>query len=454
MIIDGSGSNSGRVDATISGNQSDFERVTRDARVPSEERPDAGTIEKASFTPKLSIDLIDAPAYLVNSRFELEWANELAYSEIFEARITNIDDISGRNVLKFLLRSKLMDLAEDRNALLRFHLAIAKRRLSKSSIFALNKDIGADDVAELSRLHDEIRQEESGSHSYQRITINLAPAGDVPRYFEIFVLFFREGIFFSYHRAVESADTLLHVLSRRDVVIRDLLKRRQPYLTDVAVLVADLQDSTKICAELPPEQYFQLINDLWQAMEKKQRKYYATHGKHVGDGVLCYFLPQPDTNYALNALECAWDMRETMASLNREWERKKNWLNRLVLNIGIHVGQEWFGTLQTPTHFEFTVLGDSVNTSARLSDFARNGSIWTSKQFLGKLTELERASVRYGVRRSDGNGSQILVPETYGRIENLVDLADPRHAKLRDISNLAVTEIVDLEVVNDAKSPR
>jgi len=396
--------------------------------------------------PRLTIDMIDAPAYLVNNRFELEWANELAYSDIFEGRITNIADIADRNIFKFLLRSKHLAAATDRSELLGFHLAIAKKRLSKPSLFALNRDIEPKDVAELSRLHDQLGGDgEIADDRSRKIVVNLAPPGVPERYFEIFVLFFREGIFFSYHRAVDSPDVLLQVLSRRDIVIRDLLKRRQPYLTDVAVLVADLQDSTKICAELPPEQYFQLINDLWQAMEKKQRKHFATHGKHVGDGVLYYFLPQPDSNYALNALECAWDMHETMASINREWARKKNWLNRLVLNIGLHVGQEWFGTLQTPTHFEFTVLGDAVNITARLSDFARNGSILASKQFLGKLTEKERSSVRYGVRRDNGNGQEILVPETYARIENLVDLSNPINTKLKDISNLAVTEIVDLQ---------
>ena len=37
-------------------------------------------------------------------------------------------------------------------------------------------------------------------------------------------------------------------------------------------------------------------------------KYYATHGKHVGDGIVYYFFPQPDCNYVLNAIECAWEM--------------------------------------------------------------------------------------------------------------------------------------------------
>jgi len=42
---------------------------------------------------------------------------------------------------------------------------------------------------------------------------------------------------------------------------------------------------------LPPEEYFELINDVWGAMEPKIRKYYATYGNHVGDGMVYYFFP-------------------------------------------------------------------------------------------------------------------------------------------------------------------
>lgn len=89
----------------------------------------------------------------------------------------------------------------------------------------------------------------------------------------------------------ENTDSILSFLGRRDIVIRNLLKKRKPYLTPLAFIVADIQDPVKICAELPPEEYFELINDVWGAMEPKIRKYYATHGKHVGNGMVYYFFP-------------------------------------------------------------------------------------------------------------------------------------------------------------------
>jgi len=74
-----------------------------------------------------------------------------------------------------------------------------------------------------------------------------------------------------------------------------------------------------------------------------------------------------------------------MVEVSRSWKGRKNWLNDLRLNIGLDEGEEWFGTYQTPTHLEFTVLGDTIKRASRLSDFARRGSVWVSKTMMAKL---------------------------------------------------------------------
>ena len=237
---------------------------------------------------------------------------------------------------------------------------------------------------------------------------------------------------------------LLGMLEKRDDVIRNLLKKRLPVLTDVAVMVADLQSSVRICSELPPEEYFELINQIWATMEPIFRHYYGTHGKHVGDGMVYYFFPQPDSNYVYNALCCANRIREAMRKISKEWQLRKNWLNELYLNTGLNEGQEWLGVFHIETKIEFTVLGDTINHAARLSDFARQGALWATKNLMGKLSAEERNKVRFGVRRHDQERREVFVKATYSRVSELVDLDSPRHEKMRDISALAVTEIVEV----------
>lgn len=388
--------------------------------------------------PALCLDHIDSPAYFVNNRFEVEWCNAGAEALVLGADAMRSGDIVDRNLFRLMLGSGRLGVSADAEALLRFHLAIAKKRMSRQTLLEGAGRFEDATAATLFSLFDSVEPVAHGPLLHTEVRIE----GET--WYTLYANFYREGIFFSYAPMAEGETPLLAFLSRRELVIRDLLKKRRPYLTPLAVLVADIQDSVRICAELPPEEYFALINGVWSATEPLMRKYYATHGKHAGDGLVCYFFPQPDCDYAYNAVQCARDIRAIMAEVSREWCARKNWLNELRLNIGIHEGEEWFGTYQTPTHLEFTVLGDTVNAAARLSDFARNGSIWATKSLIGRLPAADRETVRYGIRRTSETGEDVLVPATFARVSNLADMADPRAHKLLDISALPVTEILDV----------
>ena len=391
---------------------------------------------------RLSIDQVAHPAYLVNNMFELEWSNDAACDELLGPCASMSKDITERKLFSVLLHDAPMRAAQGFEDILRFTLAYAKNRMTKSALLALDTSLTGDEVDLLSRLYDEAEPAPRGG--VQHLQVNLARLGEADKWVNIYTSFFREGIFFAYSPIAPEEDELLNLLARRDIVIKDLLKKRKPYLTPMAVLVADLQDSVKICAELPPEEYFELINEIWGAMEQHLRQFYATHGKHVGDGMVYYFFPQPDCNYVLNAIRCAKGMREAMEVINKAWKKRKNWSNELILNIGLVEGQEWFGTYQTPTHIEFTVLGDTINMAGRLSDFARGGSVWVTKAMLSTLSTKERATIDYGIRRRGEDGRDIIVNQTFSRINNLIDLDNPKNHKFHDIAVLPVAEVLDV----------
>ncbi|MBP5858777.1 adenylate/guanylate cyclase domain-containing protein [Marivibrio halodurans] len=392
----------------------------------------------------LTVEDLSTPAYLVNHKFQIEWANDHALAGIFarpDGLPRAIDDSS---LFSLLLSSSVVRKADGLPELLKFHLAIAKKRASKTYLFLSNPDLGPRESELMGQLYD--RVEPIGAHRMtSEVEVNLAPRGEEPRWHKLYATFFREGIFFTVAPDDREQESFLTWLARRDVVIRDLLRVRRPYVTPLAVLVADLQSSMRICAELPPEQYFELINSIWTTMQPYLRKYFATYGKHAGDGMLYYFLPQPDSDYLVNAICCAFEMQNAMRQVNRDWQRKKNWTKTLHLNIGLDQGEEWFGTFEGPTFIEFTALGDSINRAARLSDFCSDGAIWATKSMLSRLSEEDRARVRYGIRQTLANGTEAVVPEMYSRIGNLIDLDDPKYHKLGDISTLAATELFDIE---------
>lgn len=409
----------------------------------------AAALAKTSTTDsngelRLTIDQIPYAAYMVNYNFEITWHNEEAGHDLLGDFERLPGDIKERNALAYLLKGELGQSAANREAILQFHIMLSKGRLSRNDLIGLlaSKADSADEFPH----NTSPLAEAYPSGAMVQLPLELFSQNGVMQHYCVYTSYYREGILFVYVPGSAGCDSLLGLLERRDEVVRNLLKKRLPVLTDVAVLVADLQSSTRICTELPPEEYFELINQIWATMEPIFRKYYGTHGKHVGDGMVYYFFPQPDCNYIFNALICAQEIKAAMRKISKEWQLRKNWLNELNLNTGINEGQEWLGVFHAETKVEFTVLGETINHAARLSDYARNGTVWATKNLMGKLSSEERQRLTYGIRRKNHEGAEIFVKSSYSRIAELLDLTMPKHDKLRDIAALPVTEIVDIRL--------
>jgi hypothetical protein len=67
-----------------------------------------------------------------------------------------------------------------------------------------------------------------------------------------------------------------------------------------------------------------------------------------------------------------------MEKLNSRWEMNGGWLKGLSLNIWIAGGEEYFASTTT----ELRPIGDSGHHVSRLSELARLGSIWTTKNIM------------------------------------------------------------------------
>jgi class 3 adenylate cyclase len=212
----------------------------------------------------------------------------------------------------------------------------------------------------------------------------------------------------------------------------------------VAVLVAGLQHSTNIWSELPPEEYFELINDIWATADPIFRRHSGSHGKHPADGMVCYFFPLPAGSYLWNALVAAQELREAMRRVSKEWQLRKGWTTELYMNIGIDEGQEWLGTFKSDSKLDFTSLADTIHHAARLSDFSRSGAIWATKNLLGKLSAGERERIRYGVRRKGPDGQHVFVPHVFSNVRRRGGHTAAGGEGHKDAPLLPIAEIVEI----------
>jgi adenylate cyclase len=103
----------------------------------------------------------------------------------------------------------------------------------------------------------------------------------------------------------------------------------------------------------------------------------GTLDKFIGDAILAVFgAPFARPDHALAAVQAARDMRRTLATLNA---RRPD--SPLEMRIAIHSGRLLAGDIGSPERREFTVLGDTVNTTSRLQNsVAAPGQIVISRE--------------------------------------------------------------------------
>ena len=134
-----------------------------------------------------------------------------------------------------------------------------------------------------------------------------------------------------------------------------------------------------------------------------------------------------------------------MKGITQKWQARKGWFSDIFLNIGLNEGQEWFGNYHAGGHVEFTVLGETINYASRISDFARNGSVWATKNMLNKLPQHDRAKIDFGVSRRIQNDESVFVSNTYSSVSNLIDESSHTSGKFQDIGMIPITEIRAME---------
>ncbi len=168
-----------------------------------------------------------------------------------------------------------------------------------------------------------------------------------------------------------------------------LLKRRGGAEVESSLLFADVRGSTQLGERLSPTEFRSALARYYTVASEAV---YANRGivdKFVGDELVATFPPFLGSDHAARALAAARDVLRATGHDDPDGP----WLP---VGAAVHTGRMWFGTVGEGSHVEITVLGDVVNTTARLVAAAAAGEIVVSGEaakLIGLEDSLERRSL-------------------------------------------------------------
>ena len=167
-------------------------------------------------------------------------------------------------------------------------------------------------------------------------------------------------------------------------IVKELLKSDTDALKlggkscDIAVLFVDIRGFTTMSENLEPETVVEILNQYLTLISDCILKHGGTLDKYVGDAVMAFWgAPLPQEDYIMRACRAAMDMVEGSKALSEELMAQ---FGRTVsFGIGVHVGEAVVGNIGSPQRMDYTAIGDTVNTSARLEANAPGGTIYISR---------------------------------------------------------------------------
>jgi adenylate cyclase len=143
---------------------------------------------------------------------------------------------------------------------------------------------------------------------------------------------------------------------------------------NAAVMFADMRGFTGIAEQLAPSQVFELLNEFFAALTAAAFRYDGTVFNMAGDSLMVGFgVPIAQADGGVRALRAAREMLSGFNELATHWQRRYG--IDTGLGIGINEGEVVAGNMGSEQYMNYTLIGDTVNIAARLSQRARAGEV-------------------------------------------------------------------------------
>lgn len=153
---------------------------------------------------------------------------------------------------------------------------------------------------------------------------------------------------------------------------------------DIAVLFVDIRGFTPLSESLEPEQVVKILNEYLALTTDSIFRNSGTLDKFIGDATMAVFNAPFDLDDYVYRAVCA--ARDIVSGSKELQDRLYEQFGKTVkFGIGVHCGPAIVGNIGCDVRMDYTAIGDTVNTAARLESNAKGGQILISDAVLKRL---------------------------------------------------------------------
>ncbi|MBA2317390.1 MAG: response regulator [Euzebyales bacterium] len=153
----------------------------------------------------------------------------------------------------------------------------------------------------------------------------------------------------------------------------------------VTVLMSDIRGYSSIAEHSPPSLLARQLNEHRAEMNRAILGEGGTVMQFVGDAVMGVFgAPVAQTDHADRAVAAALAMHEAQERVNLRWTAEG--IEPFELGIGLSTGEVAAALLGSEERLEYSVVGDTVNLSQRIQQWAERGETVVSEPTYRELT--------------------------------------------------------------------
>jgi adenylate cyclase len=157
------------------------------------------------------------------------------------------------------------------------------------------------------------------------------------------------------------------VLDRADEDLRLVGVRREG-----TVMFSDLRGFTSMAESLAPDQVIDVLNHYLSEMSDAIMDHGGTLVAYMGDGIMAVFgAPIEQHDHAERAVAAAEEMISVRLERFNAWIRSQGHSEGFEMGIGINSGSVMSGQVGSERRIEYTAVGDTTNTAARLEGMTK-----------------------------------------------------------------------------------